>query len=118
MRRKEHRTVFRWNDGEEAGHGNGISGDDGFMADCVIVCFFSLWFVLSGSFLSICHSVSFGFYGGAPGGVAPGGSAPGGRSFVLYIRSLFRRSIEGNNSIHLTQCTLINPLQTASFPSP
>jgi hypothetical protein len=50
-----------------------------FMADCVIVCFLSIWFVLSGSFLSICqsvylsvclfvslsicHSVSFGFYG-------------------------------------------------------
>jgi hypothetical protein len=63
MRREEHRTVFRWNDGEEAGHGNGISGDDEFMADCVIVCFF-----LSRSFclfvsLSSCHPVSFGFYG-------------------------------------------------------
>jgi hypothetical protein len=50
------------------GYRNGVSGDDGFMADCVIVFFFSIWFVLSGSFLSICQSVSFGFYGGAPGG--------------------------------------------------
>jgi hypothetical protein len=68
MRQKEHRTVFRWNDGEEAGHGNGTSGDDGFMADCGIVCFLSIWFVLSAAFLSSCNSVSFGFYGGAPGG--------------------------------------------------
>jgi hypothetical protein len=57
----------RWNDGEEAGHGN---GDEGFMADCVIVCFFSGSFYLFLSVylsVSICHSVSFGFYGGAPG---------------------------------------------------
>jgi hypothetical protein len=47
---KEQRTVFRWNDGEEAGHGNVISGDERFMADCVIVCFVSICFVLSGSF--------------------------------------------------------------------
>jgi hypothetical protein len=40
MPREEHRTVFRWNDGKEAGHGNGISRDDEFMADCVVVCFF------------------------------------------------------------------------------
>jgi hypothetical protein len=74
--------VFRWNDGEEAGHGNEISGDDGLMADCVIMCFFSMvrsiWFfsVYLSVYLSfclfvilfICHSVSFGFYGGAPGG--------------------------------------------------
>jgi hypothetical protein len=70
--------VFRWNDGEEAGHGNEISGDDGLMADCVIMCFFSMvrsiWFfsvylsVCLFVILSICHSVSFGFYGGAPGG--------------------------------------------------
>jgi hypothetical protein len=65
-----------------------------FMADCVIVCFFSICFVLSVSFVylsvSICHSASFGFYGGAPGGGAPGGSAPGERSFVLYIRGVDR----------------------------
>jgi hypothetical protein len=56
MRREEHRTVFRWNDGEEAGHGNGISGDDEFMADCVIVCFFlsrSFYLVFS-VYLSVC----------------------------------------------------------------
>jgi hypothetical protein len=50
VRPEEHRTVFRWNDGEEAGHGNEISGDDELMVDCVIVSFFSIWFVLSGSF--------------------------------------------------------------------
>jgi hypothetical protein len=53
---------------KKRGYGNGVSGYEGYMADCVIVCFFSIWFVLSGSFLSICQSVSFGFYGGAPGG--------------------------------------------------
>jgi hypothetical protein len=63
------------------------------MADCVIVCFSSGSFYLFLSVylsVSICHSVSFGFYGGAPGGGAPGGSAPGERSFVLYIRGVDR----------------------------
>jgi hypothetical protein len=48
--------VFRLNDGEEAGHGNDISGDDGLMADCVIMCFFSMvrsiWFF--SVYLSFC----------------------------------------------------------------
>jgi hypothetical protein len=56
MPREEHRTVFRWNDGKEAGHGNGISRDDEFMADCVVVCFFlsrSFYLVFS-VYLSLC----------------------------------------------------------------
>jgi hypothetical protein len=46
------RSTGLFSDGmtEKKGHGNRISGDDELMVDCVIVSFFSIWFVLSGSF--------------------------------------------------------------------
>jgi hypothetical protein len=62
VRREEHRTVFRWNDGEEAGHGNGISGDDEFihggLRDRVFPCYLvrSIWFF--SVYLSVCLFVS------------------------------------------------------------
>jgi hypothetical protein len=79
---------------------NGVGHPDGMTTSSfylvLSVCLSFCLFVI----LSICHSVSFGFYGGAPGGGAPGGGAPGGSApgeqrSVLYIRSLFRHSVEG-----------------------
>jgi hypothetical protein len=70
---------------KKRGHGMGYPEMTKFMADCVIVCFFSIWF-----FLSICHSVSFGFYGGAPGA-----------GEVLYIRGVDRLG-EKNKHFYLS----------------
>jgi hypothetical protein len=68
--------AVRWNDGEEAGHGMGYPEMRGSWR---IACVFLFWFVLSVSFCLFVSSVSFGFYGEAPGA-----------GEVLYIRGVDR----------------------------